>query len=345
MVPVSCKLGLLSSTLLLLACSDDSSSASGDASGGMSQEDSSGGTAALPTTGGDGSSSGAVESTATTDAADSTDGAESSGLTGSSSDGSPSVCGDGRVDDGEDCDDAGESQTCNSDCTAAECGDGIVNESAGENCDDQNDRQDDGCDACSWLLKSEVLLCGDSNRDMNVILPPDDSMTLLSGCLPNVDTQALLVPLDDVSGFSKNEAAIIAWVEAGGHVVTGFSNSEEVFSAIFSEKVGGKGSFGGCADVAPTVVQFSGGDPFWEDNVFEGIPLGVSGCGASDISDWPEVTHLAGWSDELVSIGYRDAVQGRVWLAEFDWADEDADAATFDYTASLLRHMITQPHP
>jgi hypothetical protein len=86
-------------------------------------------------------------------------------------------------------------------------------------------------------------------------------------------------------------------------------------------------------------VQFSQDDPFWQNNEWQAIALNETGCGRSDVDSWEGVVPLAGWNDNAVAIGYRDAGSGRLWLTEFDW--QDGENYPFDYTADLMGYMIT----
>ena len=89
-------------------------------------------------------------------------------------------------------------------------------------------------------------------------------------------------------------------------------------------------------DIAPTVEQFSLGDPFWAANAFQAITLEQSGCG-SNVINYPGLVPLAGWAPGQVSIGYRDDGAGRVWMTEFDWSDGEINDP---YTEQLMGSMI-----
>ena len=66
------------------------------------------------------------------------------------------------------------------------------------------------------------------------------------------------------------------------------------------------------------------------------------GCGA-DVSAFPGITPLAGWSPTAVSIAYRDLGQGRMWITDYDWQDLNIgqNDPLFTDTYNLMGYMIT----
>jgi subtilisin-like proprotein convertase family protein len=184
-------------------------------------------------------------------------------------------------------------------------------------------------------LRPNLLDCGNSNRDISAFIPDGVELEVIDSCAPDENTQAILISRN---GFVETEL-LQAYVAGGGIVLTEYNITDEVFNAIFDEAMpDNNGGNGSCSDVAPTVAQFSPGDPFWVENQFVAIPLDLAGCGANNIIDYPGVVPLAGWSANEVSIGYRDDGPGRVWLTEFDWSDNDM--ADYAYTEQLMGSMI-----
>jgi hypothetical protein len=135
-------------------------------------------------------------------------------------------------------------------------------------------------------------------------------------------------------------AVIKAYAEGGGQVLTEIFISDEVYNAVFNAGVAEVGFIGSCQDVAPTVVQFTNNDPFWVANNFQAIDISQSGCG-NDSTNYPGLIPLSGWSANQVSIGYRDAGAGRVWVTNFDWQDLDTVGDAYAYTEQLMGSMIT----
>lgn len=222
------------------------------------------------------------------------------------------------------------------------CGNNAVE--PGEQCDDGNLVSGDGCSSTCTLegspLKPNLLRCGSSDRDVSAFIPAGVMLNVVDSCAPDANTQAMLITRNASGLFAP--AQLKTWVEGGGRVLTEVFISAQVFNAVFNAGVSTSGFFGGCSDLAPTVVQFSPGDPFWQSNAFVPISESAAGCG-ENVGGFPGITPLAGWSATTVSIAYRDAGLGRVWLTDFDWQDNDAQGAAYDYTEQLMGYMITTP--
>jgi len=255
-------------------------------------------------------------------------------------------CGDGLVYEGvEECDEGdlnADEAACTSACLAAVCGDGLLYKKV-EECDDGNTEPGDGCSALceeELDLKPNLLLCGFSDRDVSAFIPDGVTLNLISSCTPDGDTQAMLVSRDGAGSFDP--AGLKAWVEGGGRVLTEVFASDEVYNAVFNAGVFESGFTGACYDTAPTVHQFTGNDPFWAENNFQVIDFNDSGCG-NNVLNYPGLVPLAGWSPNEVSIGYRNAGSGRVWVTEFDWQDQDTVGDAYAYTEKLMGSMIVTP--
>jgi cysteine-rich repeat protein len=228
---------------------------------------------------------------------------------------------------------------CVGDCSAAACGDGFVQQGV-EACDDGNVNNNDGCSStCMPELRPNLLRCGTSTRNVADFIPMGVMLNVVASCAPDNNTQAILITRNGLGMF--NAAALKAYVEAGGIVLTEVFVSDEVYNAVFLTAVPqGGGLLGGCTDVIPTVFQFNAMDPFWQDNMFNMIALGASGCG-NNVAAYPNLTALTGWSANQVSVGYRNAGAGRVWVTEFDWQDNNTVGVGYDYTEALMGYMIT----
>jgi hypothetical protein len=229
-----------------------------------------------------------------------------------------------------------DTDACPTTCEDAYCGDGFkcIGE---EECDDGNMVDDDSCqNDCIANIKPNLLRCGSSSRDVSVFIPMGVNMQVVASCVPDEDTQAMLITRSGANSFDAN--AIKAYVEGGGIVLTEYSVSDNVYNAVFGGGAAEGSSFGSCRDVAPTVVQFNPNDKFWQDNNWQMIALNDTGCGRADVDSWNGVTALAGWDNNNVAIGYRNAGAGRLWLTEFDW--QDNENYPFDYTKQLMSYMV-----
>ena len=96
---------------------------------------------------------------------------------------------------------------------------------------------------------------------------------------------------------------------------------------------------GACQDNVQPQVQLSPDDPFWRIVDFEPIDPGRSGCGHS-MTAFRDIVPLGGWSEEQVSLAYRDLGAGRVWLVESDWQDSNGGELT-QLSRDIMGAMIS----
>jgi hypothetical protein len=230
---------------------------------------------------------------------------------------------DGRVDEG-------------GVCAAVEiCGNGLDDDRDGlTDCADADCAGDLGCAP----VRPIVMLCGGSERDISVIFRPADGVALVAGCAPDVRTQALLITRNGVI----NGATVAAYLRAGGRVITEYTSTAAAFNGVFATNVVAPANqTGGCLDNINPVVRYNEADPFWLDN--PGLPREVfdnSGCGYS-VAAYPNITRLGGWDANTVSLAYRTLGNGRFWLVESDWQDNQLGAGAFSAaTRQLFRYMI-----
>ncbi len=87
------------------------------------------------------------------------------------------------------------------------------------------------------------------------------------------------------------------------------------------------------------MVQHNANDPIWARNR-EFVSEVSSGCGF-DMSAYPGITWIGGWTNDTVSLAYRDYGQGRLWLVEHDWQDQDVALST--QSVDLMNSMIIAP--
>lgn len=181
--------------------------------------------------------------------------------------------------------------------------------------------------------RSKLMACGTFTRDIATLIPEGSPLSLVSGCIPNRETQALLVQRRASEDLPED---LSDYLEAGGIVITEFNNADEVFNLVFPETVEqAEGLLGDCFDNVQPQVQLSSDDPFWAAFAFESVG-NESGCGPS-LEAFPGVQKLGGWSeqDQSVSLAYRELGAGRVWFLSSDWQDTepltDTSLQMFDY--------------
>lgn len=185
---------------------------------------------------------------------------------------------------------------------------------------------------CQGGTRANVLLCGSSGRPLSDFVPA--GLNIIQSCTPDENTQAMLVTRDG----QVDAVATRAYVRAGGIVLTEFSASAPVYNAVFDEQVVLGDRTGDCTDNINPRVRFNVGDPFWLAN--GSVPLaGDQGCGF-DMSGYPGITSLGGWTDSTVQLAYRNADAGRVWLIESDWQDNEFGHQNDPIMNQLLSYMI-----
>ncbi len=224
----------------------------------------------------------------------------------------------------------------------------------GDACFDlQNDEQN--CGRCGRVCRQDVeclegrcgdlnpviLRCGNANRDFNQFIRGDlvdAEMRIVDGCVPDDETQAILVSRNGIGLVEQNAEAIAQFVQDGGQLIGEYSINHRMFNAVFGEQVAQGPRRGGCQDNIQPVVQFSPMDAFWAELAFESVG-GASGCG-HEVGHFPGVTPLGGWAEGQVSVAYRDLGAGRVWLVEADWQDgQNITDLSLDMMALMIRGL------
>ena len=166
---------------------------------------------------------------------------------------------------------------------------------------------------------------------MSVTLKPRQG-TLEVGCTPDAATQAVIVPRSGIALFDGTE--LTNFVAAGGIVITEYSGSDEVFSAIFEPFTQGAG-FGSCSDSVMPFAQADPSDPVW--SVVPFVSDG-SGCGR-DLAAFPGITAVGVASNGAISLAYRDLGAGRVWLVESDW--QDSNPGFMESSRALMEYFVS----
>ena len=184
--------------------------------------------------------------------------------------------------------------------------------------------------------RRQLMLCGDSERDVSSFSPPGANLQAEGGCAPGEDTQALLISRSGAAELDG--AALRRYLIGGGNVITEYSNSHLVYQAIFPEIEVARGALMGvCDDDVNPAVRLNPEHPFWQANGDLPTPESPGGCGF-DLSAYPGVTPLGGWDADTVSLAYRDLGAGRLWLVESDW--QDGQGGFTDAALRLMRFMV-----
>ncbi|MEZ4432347.1 MAG: hypothetical protein R3F65_08030 [bacterium] len=189
-------------------------------------------------------------------------------------------------------------------------------------------------------LRPRVLECGRSTRDPNEFirgaLVEAEVRVVRNSCAPADDVQAILVPRGAAAQITNQAAAIRAYIENGGVVITEYNISHTIYSAIVGVPVAQGNRNGACQDNIQPAFQFNPQDQFWQDIPF--VPIGAAtGCGYS-INNFPNVTLLGGWNAQNAAFGYIEIGAGRLWLVDIDW--QDTDAGFTEQSRDIMAYMI-----
>ncbi len=183
-------------------------------------------------------------------------------------------------------------------------------------------------------LKPDLMFCGTSSRVGASLYGAVGPFTEVSGCAPTATTQALLITRNGTT--AGNGAAWLAYLNAGGNIITEYSISAAVYNEIYGTAYSNGAGFGQCADNAMPQVKLNPADPFWVANPIPVTPAGQGGCGSSLsalVAGQPNVTALGADLGGGVSFARRAQGSGIVYLVEADWQDNEAsftnDSRTF----------------
>ena len=183
-------------------------------------------------------------------------------------------------------------------------------------------------------LKPDLMFCGSSSRVGANLYLGTGPFTEVSGCAPTATTQALLITRGGTT--AGNGAAWLAYLNAGGNIITEWNISAAVYNEIYGTAYANGTWFGQCADNAMPQVKLNPTDPFWVANPIPVTPAGQGGCGYSLstlVAGQPNVTALGADLGGGVSFARRVQGSGILYLLEADWQDNQAsftnDSRTF----------------
>ena len=181
-----------------------------------------------------------------------------------------------------------------------------------------------------------ITVCGRLELNLvNLLRDLDLEFEIEESCTPTDQTQAFLVMRN---GTDNYDAGLVrSFVRAGGILITEYGNSHIVYNDVFEGGVDIGERGGNCGDNINPPVRLNVRNRFWRDNRNVNENRAVSGCGHR-IDHFPDITHLGGWEEDKVFLGFRDLGLGRVWFADADWGD-GSDSWTVE-SAALLGYMF-----
>jgi hypothetical protein len=177
------------------------------------------------------------------------------------------------------------------------------------------------------VLKSDLMFCGNSSRTGSNLYLGVGPFNEVQGCVPGVDTQALLITRSGSIG--GNGAAWLAYLNGGGVIITEYNIAHNVYNEIYATSYVRGSAFGDCSDNAMPSLKLNTNHEFWQLNAGLTETTGdLEGCGfdlAAIAAGEAEVTELGGLvGTPLVSFAIRPQGTGVFWLLEADWQDSES---------------------
>lgn len=192
------------------------------------------------------------------------------------------------------------------------------------------------------VLRPDLMFCGSTARtgaDLYLGVGPFNEV---QGCVPDANTQALLVTRH--GSPAGNGAAWLAYLNAGGVIITEYNISHTVYNEIYATGYAQGALMGYCRDNTMPSLKLNVNHAFWQQN--SGLvetPAGEEGCGfdlSSIATGESEVTALGGvFGTQYVSFAARPQGSGVLWLLEADW--QDSESSYTDTSKNFMGVLIS----
>jgi len=173
---------------------------------------------------------------------------------------------------------------------------------------------------------TDIMFCGSTSRTGANLYLGAGPYTESYGCNPDAAVQqAMLVSRS--GSIAGNGPAWLAYLNAGGIIITEYSISDNVYNEIYGTAYPQGSWYGNCADNAMPQVKLNPTYPFWTANSGLNVtPAGEASCGydisaiiAGDASIVP-----LGESTGATYFGYKPQGSGHFYLLDADWQDNES---------------------
>jgi len=182
--------------------------------------------------------------------------------------------------------------------------------------------------AMAQALRPDLMYCGTSDRTGADLYLGTGPFNEVSGCVPDADTQALLVTLTGT--IEGNGAAWLAYLNAGGVIISSAFVTNEIYLEIFGVFYPDTLPDGVCNNHAMPSLKLNPTNPFWVANAGLTESPADASCGSDNsaiVAGEAEVTALGGLvgtTPVWVSFAERPQGAGVFWLLEADWPGNTA---------------------
>lgn len=188
------------------------------------------------------------------------------------------------------------------------------------------------------VLRPDLMFCGSTTRTGSDLYIGVGPFNEVSACTPDANTQALLVSRSGT--VSGNGADWLAYLNAGGVLITEWRNAADVYNEIYGTAYGDGTGFGDCWDNAMPSLKLNTDHQFWVDNAgLLETPETYEGCGidlSAVVVGESEVTALGGLvNTAFISFAVRPQGSGVFWVLEADWQDSDAGVTEWNSGAFM----------
>ncbi len=172
-------------------------------------------------------------------------------------------------------------------------------------------------------LRPDLMYCGTSARTGADLYLGTGPFNEVPGCVPDADTQALLVT-NIGSTVVGNGGAWLAYLDAGGVIISSAYITNEIYNEIYGTGYLDTISYGPCGNNAMPSVKLNLLNQFWVDNAgLNPTPAAEAGCGSDNaaiVAGEADVDELGGLvTTAIVSFAIRPQGLGVFWLLEADW--------------------------
>lgn len=194
--------------------------------------------------------------------------------------------------------------------------------------------------------RSNINYCGSTSRSgASLYSGGGGGLTESNTCSPDNNTKALFVTRTGT--VSGNGASWLAYLNAGGVIVTEYRSATRVYNEIYGKSILTLAILGNCGDNAMPAVKLNPTDPFWVSNAgLVETATGAQGCG-NDITPIvtadPAVTPLGGFSGGGIQLARKFQGSGVLFLLEADW--QDPEPSYTPSSKSLMGAMINAGSP
>lgn len=174
--------------------------------------------------------------------------------------------------------------------------------------------------------RPNINFCGSTQRSGAALYSGLGTLNESFTCTPDSDTRALLVTR--YGSISGNGAAWLAYLNAGGVIITEYSISAAVYNEIYGTALATPNSLGSCEDNAMPAIKLNPADPFWTSNpgLVETAP-GNQACGfdlTPVVNADASITPLGGFSPSGIQLARKVQGSGVLFLLDADWQDNES---------------------